>query len=293
MSVIITREQLRDAGVHFGHQTKRWHPKMKPYIYGEKNKYHIIDIDKTLIKLQKVKEIVSRVGAKGEKIIFVGTRKNAKPAVKEAAERTNNFYVNNRWLGGTLTNMKTIQIRIKRLFDIENEEKTEKLNLRAKKERLLILKEKDKLEVNLGGIKKMHKLPALMFVADPKLDEIAVKEARKLRIIVIGICDTNVDPDIVDIAIPANDDLPESVNILINYIVDVYAEAANIKLSPSTLKVIAQKKEDNPRPQRGPRDENNFYKPRYTDNVEKKEGSILSKDKEVELKKEEKVVNEG
>ncbi|QGS51693.1 30S ribosomal protein S2 [Spiroplasma tabanidicola] len=250
MAKDLTRDQLWDAGAHFGHQTKRWNPKMKPYIYGEKNKNHIIDLQQTLWRLDDVKKLITNIGAKKEKVIFVGTKRTAKNAVKEAALRSGNFFVNSRWLGGTLTNMKTISLRIKALWDIENEEKTGKINLRPKKEQILIKKEKAKLEKTLGGIKQMHKLPAVMFVVDPKNDEIAVKEARKLRIPVIGICDTNVDPDMVDYVIPANDDIQESVNLIVNYIVDVYADAAGLKLQPSTLKVVAQKKEDGVQGQR-------------------------------------------
>ncbi|QBQ07476.1 30S ribosomal protein S2 [Spiroplasma gladiatoris] len=250
MAKDLTRDQLWDAGAHFGHQTKRWNPKMKPYIYGEKNKNHVIDLQKTLRKLEDVKKLVTSIGTKKEKIIFVGTKKTARNAVKEAALRSGNFFVNSRWLGGTLTNMKTISLRIKALWDIENEEKTGKINLRPKKEQILIKKEKAKLEKTLGGIKQMHKLPAAMFVIDPKNDEIAVKEARKLRIPIIGICDTNVDPDLVDFVIPANDDIQESINIIINYVVDVYGDAAGLKLQPSSLKVVAQKREENQQNQR-------------------------------------------
>jgi small subunit ribosomal protein S2 len=244
MAKDITREQLSEAGSHLGHQTKRWNPKMKPYIYGAKNKSHIIDLQQTLWKLEDVRKFVTNIGIKKEKILFVGTKKSAKNAVKEAALRSGNFFVNSRWLGGTLTNMKTISLRIKALWNIENEEKTGKINLRPKKEQVLIRKEKAKLEKTLGGIKQMIKLPAAMFVVDPKTDEIAVKEARKLRIPVIAICDTNVDPDMVDFVIPANDDIPESVNLIINNVIEAYADAAGIKMQPSTLKTVAPKREE-------------------------------------------------
>ncbi|ATG97263.1 30S ribosomal protein S2 [Mesoplasma lactucae] len=252
MSKELTREELWDAGVQYGHQTKRWNPKMKPYIYGVKNKNHIIDLQQTMDALTEVKKVVADMATKGGKILFVGTKRSAKPAMKEAALRSQNFYVNSRWLGGTLTNMKTISHRIKTLWNIEQEEKSGQLALRPKKEQVLILKEKAKLEKNLGGIKQMHKLPAALFVADPKTDEIAVKEARKLGIPVIAICDTNADPDLVDYVIPGNDDLMESINILTNDIVDAYAEAANIKMAPSVLRTKIVKRErtegDNRRP---------------------------------------------
>ncbi|ASP28597.1 30S ribosomal protein S2 [Spiroplasma corruscae] len=266
----LTREQLWDAGAQYGHQTKRWNPKMKPYIYNSKNKNHIIDLQQTIWRLEDVKKLVTQLAIKKEKIIFVGTKRTAKQAIKESAIRSGNFYINSRWLGGTLTNLKTISLRIKALWDIENEEKTGKINLRPKKEQILIKKEKIKLENLLGGIKQMHKLPSAMFVVDPKTDEIAVKEARKLRIPVIALCDTNVDPDMVDYVIPANDDLQESVNIITNYIAEVYADAAGIKLTPTSLKFVAQKKEDKPR-------ENNYYnknsnydsRPRHNSNNER------------------------
>lgn len=269
MTKDLTRDQLWDASAHFGHQTKRWNPKMKPYIYGAKNKNHIIDLQQTLWRLEDVKKFVTSIGEKKGKIIFVGTKRSSKNAVKEAALRSQNFFINSRWLGGTLTNMKTISSRIKTLLDIEIEEKTGKINLRPKKEQIKIRKEKAKLEKTLGGIKHMRKLPNAMFVVDPKTDEIAVKEARKLNIPVIAICDTNVDPDMVDFVIPANDDIQESVNLITNYVVEVYADAAGLKLPPSNLKVVAQKKED--RPMGGSRNYNNNNDSRnYNNNNEVK-----------------------
>ncbi|PPE06775.1 30S ribosomal protein S2 [Mesoplasma corruscae] len=239
----ITREQLSAAGVQYGHQTQRWNPKMAPYIYSSKSKNHIIDLEKTMIQLESAQKLLSRVGAKGDKVLFVGTRKSAKLAVKEAALRSGNFYVNQRWLGGTLTNLKTILIRIKALWKIEEEEKNGQLALRTKKEQILVLKEKAKLEKSLGGIKQMRQLPAVMVVIDPKSDEIAVKEAMKLKIPVIALCDTNVDPDAVSLAIPGNDDLSESVNVIVNALVDAYAEGAKLNMPESVLKTIMVKRE--------------------------------------------------
>lgn len=239
----LTRDELWAAGVQFGHQTKRWNPKMAPFIYGVKNKNHIIDLQKTMTQLEIATELLFKMGEKGNKILFVGTKRSAKNAVKEAALRSANFYVNQRWLGGTLTNIKTILIGIKALWKIEEEEENGKLALRTKKEQILIMKEKAKLEKNIGGIKQMNKLPSLLIVVDPKTDEIAVKEAIKLNIPVIALCDTNVDPDMVSIAIPANDDLPESVNIIINNLVEAYAEGAGLTMPASVLKVVAPKKE--------------------------------------------------
>lgn len=243
MAKQLTRDELRDAGVQYGHQTKRWNPKMAPYIYGAKSKNHIIDVQKTMEQLEKANRLIERIASKKGKILFVGTKRTAKNAVKEAALRSENFFVNERWLGGTLTNMRTISTRIKTLWNIEAEEKSGKLELRTKKEQVLILKEKDKLEKSLGGIKSMTKLPDVLFVVDPKQDEIAVLEARKLNIPVIAICDTNVDPDMVTLAIPANDDIQESINLIVNNIVETYADAAGIKMVPSVLKTVAPKKE--------------------------------------------------
>ncbi|WFQ92544.1 30S ribosomal protein S2 [Mycoplasma feriruminatoris] len=243
MSREITREELSAAGVQYGHQTKRWNPKMKDYIFGVKNKNHIIDLEKTITHLNAAQKLLESLGSKQQKILFVGTKRSGKNAVKEAALRSGNFYINNRWLGGTLTNLKTILIRIKALWEIEEEEKKGRLALRTKKEQIKILKEKAKLEKALGGIKQMHKLPAAIVVVDPKGDEIAVKEARKLNIPVIAICDTNADPDMIDYVIPGNDDLQESVNLIINILVEAYAEGAQIKMNPSVLKTVAPKRE--------------------------------------------------
>lgn len=249
MSKNLTREELSQAGIQYGHQTKRWNPKMAPYIYGTRNKSHIIDLQQTIAQLAVANELIQKLARKDGKILFVGTKRTAKLAVKEAALRSGNYYVNQRWLGGTLTNMRTISSRIKALWEIEKEEAAGRLDFRTKKEQILILKEKANLERTLGGIKQMRRLPAILFVVDPKTDEIAVKEARKLRIPVIGICDTNVDPDMVDICIPANDDIPESVNLIINNIVDNYAEAIGLAMIPSALKTVAPKK--NPGEERG------------------------------------------
>ncbi|PPE05290.1 30S ribosomal protein S2 [Williamsoniiplasma lucivorax] len=239
MSQILTRDELSQAGVQYGHQTKRWNPKMAPYIFGSNKKNHIIDLQKTMDQLAVANALIEDLAKKDGKILFVGTKKTAKLAVKEAALRSGNFYVNERWLGGTLTNMKTISSRIKALWMIEKDEADGKLALRTKKEQIMILKEKAKLERTLGGIKQMRKLPAVLVVVDPKQDEIAVKEARKLGIPVIALVDTNMDPDTVDIPVPANDDMAESVNILINNFVDTFAAATNLTLVPSALKVVA------------------------------------------------------
>ncbi len=229
----LTKEMLWEVGTQFGHQSKKWNPKMKPYIYGKKYKVHIIDLQKTIIGLDNLKTLMDSIAEKKGKILFVGTKKSAKGAVKEAAERTDNFYVNERWLGGTLTNLKTIHLSIKKLWDIERKEKTGYYEKLTKKEASLILKQKDKLENLLGGIKHMRSLPSALFVVDPKHEIIAVKEAQKLNIPIIGICDTNSDPDLVDYVIPGNDDIYRSVSFLTNHIAEIYADACKMDIPPA------------------------------------------------------------
>ncbi|WP_425378804.1 30S ribosomal protein S2 [Spiroplasma endosymbiont of Polydrusus pterygomalis] len=235
MAKELTREMLWEAGAQFGHQTKRWNPKMKPYIYGEKNKIHIIDLQQTLWRLEDIKKLMANIAARKGKILFVGTKKQAKWIVKDAAERSECFYVNQRWLGGTLTNLKTIHLRVKRLWSIERQKNGE-LKLLPKKEQMLIKKEKEKLEKFLGGIKGMKELPQALFVVDPKEEHIAVRESRKLRIPVIAICDTNVDPDPIDYIIPANDDTSRSIAIITHHIADLYGDAMGIKIPEPQFK---------------------------------------------------------
>ncbi len=229
----LTREILWEAGVQFGHHSKRWNPKMKPYIYGKKNKIHIIDLQKTISSLDNLKTLMDSIAENKGKILFVGTKKSSKSAVKEAAERTQNFYVNQRWLGGTLTNLKTIHLSIKKLWDIERKEKSGEYNILTKKEIAAINKQKDKLENLLGGIKHMRSLPAALFVVDPSHEVMAVKEAKKLNIPVVAICDTNCDPDLVDYIIPGNDDIFKSVSFLANHVAEIYAESFKMTIPPA------------------------------------------------------------
>ncbi|WP_374696490.1 30S ribosomal protein S2 [Spiroplasma endosymbiont of Polydrusus formosus] len=236
MAKELTREMLWEAGAQFGHQTKRWNPKMKPYIYGEKNKIHIIDLQQTLWRLEDIKKLMVNIAARKGKILFVVTKKQAKWIVKDAAERSKCFYVNQRWLGGTLTNLKTIHLRVKRLWNIERQEKNSELKLLPKKEQMLIKKEKEKLEKLLGGIKGMKELPQALFVVDPKKEHIAVREARKLRIPVIAICNTNADPDPIDYIIPANDDNSRSIALITHHIADLYGDAMEIKMPEPQFK---------------------------------------------------------
>ncbi|AGM25216.1 30S ribosomal protein S2 [Spiroplasma chrysopicola] len=263
MAKELTREMLWEAGAQFGHQTKRWNPKMKPYIYGEKNKVHIIDLQQTLWRLEDVKKLMATLATKKGKILFVGTKKQAKWIVKDAAERSENFYVNQRWLGGTLTNLKTIHLRVKRLWNIERQEKNGELKLLPKKEQILIKKEKEKLEKFLGGIKGMKELPQALFVVDPKEEYIAVKEAQKLRIPVIAICDTNVDPDGIDYIIPANDDTTRAIAIITHHIADLYGDAMGLKMSEPQFKPseFVRREGDDNRPERREFGKRDFNRP--------------------------------
>jgi small subunit ribosomal protein S2 len=218
-------KQLLEAGVHFGHQTRRWNPKMKKYIFTERNGIYIIDLQKTVKKVEEAYNFVKELAANGGKILFVGTKKQAQESVKEEAERCGMFYVNQRWLGGTLTNFVTIQKRIKRLKEIEKMAEDGIFDVLPKKEVIRLKKEQERLEKFLGGIKEMKELPDALFVIDPRKERIAVAEARKLNIPIIGIVDTNCDPDEIDYVIPANDDAIRAVKLLTSKIADAVLEA--------------------------------------------------------------------
>ncbi|MBE5737524.1 MAG: 30S ribosomal protein S2 [Clostridiales bacterium] len=223
---VITMKQLLETGVHFGHQTRRWNPKMKKYIYGERNGIHIIDLEKTVDLIEnKVYPFVVEMAKQGKSVLFVGTKKQAQDAIKEEAERCGQFYVNQRWLGGMLTNFKTIRSRVERLNKLNNMEKMGEFDLLPKKEVANLKKERDKLEANLGGIKDMRTLPGLMFVVDPEQEDIAVKEARDLNIPIVAITDTNCDPDVVDYVIPGNDDAIRAVKLIASVIANAIIEA--------------------------------------------------------------------
>ena len=223
---VITMKQLLETGVHFGHQTRRWNPKMKKYIYGERNGIHIIDLEKTVELIEnKVYPFVVEMAKQGKSVLFVGTKKQAQDAIKEEAERCGQFYVNQRWLGGMLTNFKTIRSRVERLNKLNNMEKMGEFDLLPKKEVAGLKKERDKLEANLGGIKDMRTLPGIMFVVDPEQEDIAVKEARDLNIPIVAITDTNCDPDVVDYVIPGNDDAIRAVKLIASVIANAVIEA--------------------------------------------------------------------
>lgn len=211
---VISMKQLLEAGVHFGHQTRRWNPKMAPYIFTDRNGIYIIDLQKTVRKVEEAYEFVKSLAANNDTLLFVGTKKQAQEAVKEEAERCGMFYVNQRWLGGMLTNFQTIRRRIDRLHELERMEADGKMALRPKKEVAELLHEKERLTKFLGGIKDMRRLPGALFVIDPRKERIAVAEARKLGIPIVAIVDTNCDPDEVDYIIPGNDDAIRAVKLL-------------------------------------------------------------------------------
>ena len=218
-------KQLLEAGVHFGHQTRRWNPKMAPYIYTERNGIYIIDLQKSVGKVDEAYKAISEIAAQGGTILFVGTKKQAQDAVKTEAERCGMYYVNERWLGGMLTNFKTIQSRIARLKAIETMSQDGTFEVLPKKEVIEIKKEWDKLEKNLGGIKNMKKIPDAIFVVDPKKERICVQEAHALGIPLIGIADTNCDPEELDYAIPGNDDAIRAVKLITGAMANAIIEA--------------------------------------------------------------------
>ena len=222
---VVSMKQLLEAGVHFGHQTRRWNPKMAPYIFAERNGIYIIDLQQTLGLIDEAYEFMRKVGESEKPVLFVGTKKQAQAAIKDEAERCGMFYVNERWLGGMLTNHKTISKRIDRLEEIREMQADGTINKYAKKEALKMMAEADKLEKYLGGIKDMKGMPGAIFVVDPKKERIAVKEARILGIPVVGIVDTNCDPDDVDYIIPANDDAIRAVKLITSCMADAIVEA--------------------------------------------------------------------
>src|SRR5699024_11147890 len=220
----ISMKQLLEAGVHFGHQTRRWNPKMKKYIFTERNGIYIIDLQKTVKKVDEAYNYVKELAANGGTLLFVGTKKQAQDSVRDEATRSGMFYVNQRWLGGTLTNFQTIRKRINRLKDIERMEEDGTFDVLPKKEVVNLLKEKDRLVKFLGGIKEMNKLPDALFVIDPRKERIAIAEAHKLNIPIIAMVDTNCDPDEIDYVIPANDDAIRAVKLMTSKMADAILE---------------------------------------------------------------------
>ena len=225
MANVVSMKSLLEAGVHFGHQTRRWNPKMAPYIYTERNGIYIIDLQKSVGMVDEAYKAVADIIADGGRILFVGTKKQAQDTIKTEAERCGEFYVNERWLGGMLTNFKTIQTRIARLNEIDKMEEDGTFDVLPKKEVMGLKKEQEKLVKNIGGIREMKKIPDAIFVVDPKKEHICVEEAHALGITLIGICDTNCDPEDLDYVIPGNDDAIRAVKLLVSKMADAVIEA--------------------------------------------------------------------
>ena len=246
---VITMKQLLEAGVHFGHQTRKWNPKMKKYIFAARNDIHIIDLQLTVGLVEQAYNFVVDTVKAGKSILFVGTKKQAQDAIKEEAVRCGQFYINSRWLGGTLTNFKTIRSRIERLNKLQRMEESGDFDLLPKKEVLGLKKEMEKLEANLGGIPQMKTLPGAMFTVDPHNEGIAVQEARKLHIPIVAITDTNCDPDLIDYVIPGNDDAIRAVKLLSSVIANAVieanqGEAVNAEMAEAAAEVPAESIEE-------------------------------------------------
>jgi len=221
---VVSMKQLLESGVHFGHQTRRWNPKMKPYIFTERNGIYIIDLQKTVRLIDKAYDFVRDVAADGGTVLFVGTKKQAQESIKDEAIRSGQYYVNHRWLGGTLTNWDTIQKRIRRLKEIEKMGEDGTFDVLPKKEVLLLQKEQERLEKYLGGIKDMKRIPDVLFIVDPRKERIAVQEAHKLNIPIVAMVDTNCDPDEIDVIIPSNDDAIRAVKLIASKMADAVIE---------------------------------------------------------------------
>lgn len=303
---VVSMNYLLEAGVHFGHQTKRWNPKMKEYIFTSRDDIYIIDLQKTAKKIEEAYAALKTIAENGGKVLFVGTRKQASEATKEEALRSESYYVNERWLGGTLTNFRTIRKRVKRLEEIEKMESDGTFDVLPKKEVIKLRKEYDKLNKVLCGIRDMNKLPNALFIVDPSKEDIAIKEARILNIPVFGIVDTNCDPDMVDYVIPGNDDAIRAVKLIIGVMANAIVEANGGKLvdyvtidsqktvNPNEIMQKAvdsvKRKEDRQRrfDDRKPRDKKPFEKKSFN-KVEKTEKVEKTKEvKEVKTVKEEK-----
>ena len=238
---VISMKQLLEAGVHFGHQTRKWNPKMAKYIFTSRNDIHIINLEDTVVLAEEAYNYIKQCASEGKTILFVGTKKQAQQAIEDEAKRCGMYYINSRWLGGTLTNFKTIRTRVERLNKINNMEKVGEFNLLPKKEVIKLKAERDKLEKNLGGIKDMTKLPDVMFIVDTKKEHLAVKEAKSLNIPIVALIDTNCDPDPIDYVIPGNDDAIRAVQLIAGSIADAVIEAKEgttaecTEVAPETL----------------------------------------------------------
>ena len=243
MAHVVSMKALLEAGVHFGHQTRRWNPKMAPYIFTERNGIYIIDLQKTVRKMDEAYMFVRNLAMEGKTILFVGTKKQAQESIEQEAKRCNMFYVNHRWLGGMLTNFRTIRTRVDRLNEIDKMENNGQFELLPKKEVIKLMHEREKLEANLGGIRTMKSLPGAIFIVDPKKENIAVMEARALGIPIVGIVDTNCDPDEVDYVIPGNDDAIRAVKLIAGKLADAVLEGKQGEQSGSEAADEAEEEE--------------------------------------------------
>ena len=241
---VVSMKQLLEAGVHFGHQTRRWNPKMAPYIFTERNGIHIIDLQKSVIKVDEAYKAVFEIAQQGGTILFVGTKKQAQDAVKSEAERCGMYYINERWLGGMLTNFKTIQSRIARMKTIEKMQEDVTFEVLPKKEVAQLKKELTKLQANLGGIRDMKRIPDAIFVVDPKKERICIQEAESLGITLIGIADTNCDPEELDFIIPGNDDAIRAVKLIVGKMADAVIEANQGAEADVAAEFVAEEAED-------------------------------------------------
>ena len=241
MATTVSIKSLLEAGVHFGHQTRRWNPKMKPYIFGERNGIYILDLKKTLYAIDDAYSFLLNLGAAGKKVLFVGTKKQAQEPIKTAAERCGMPYVNYRWMGGMLTNFATIRTRVQRMEEIEAMKADGRFDAYTKKEQAGLNKEHTKLELALGGIRNMHDLPDALFIVDTKHEDNAVREAHRLHIPIIGLIDTNADPDDIDYGIPANDDAIRSVNLLCQLAADALIAGSGTVVTEQEMTADADK----------------------------------------------------
>lgn len=280
---VVSMSYLLEAGVHFGHQTKRWNPKMKEYIFTARDDIYIIDLEKTVACIEKAYEEIKNISTNGGKFLFVGTKKQASEVAKEEALRSESFYVNERWLGGTLTNFKTIRSRVKRMEEIEKEEEDGTFEMLPKKEVIKIKKEYAKLNKNLRGIRDMVKLPDALVIVDPNKEENAIKEAHILGIPVFGLVDTNCDPDVVDYVIPGNDDAVRAVKIVIGVLTNAIAEATGKEIvdyitedpnSKKSMKDFDKKDDSLKKPRFNKREDR---KPREEKHTEEKKEDLSSK----------------
>ena len=293
---VVSMGYLLEAGVHFGHQTKRWNPKMKEYIFTSRDDIYIIDLQKTAKKIDEAYEAMKAIAANDGKVLFVGTRKQASEAIHDEAVRSNSYYVTERWLGGTLTNFRTIRNRVRRLEQIEEMEKNGTFEILPKKEVIKLKKEYDKLNKLLCGIREMNKLPNALFIVDPSKEFNAINEARKLNIPVFGIVDTNCDPDMVDYVIPANDDAIRAVKLIVSIFANAICEAQGLEVVEFTVpsKEEAEKdaKEAMEESLRSDRELNNFKPAKEVKKEDKKEVKKEETKAKVEVKEEVKAVKE-